>query len=259
MRKIYLLIFLLSSLISTAQISINGPQVFGPENGGVLYPILQGSSGDFEFGGYPVPQISGIISSIDIDIDFTYSEGNTYASDLTFIVSKSPNVLDSANNLLQIGGYDQLASVILPWTCTNCGSSSVPIPMIAHLDFPTPIDFTDTNFIIWMGNGYLQATAIGTWSINNITFGGNGNLVTTNDLSFDVNVYPNPAVDRISFKSAELISKVEVFAITGQKVLETAMSNVQGSINIADLPQGTYVCKLSSENGARSTIRFVKN
>lgn len=259
MKKVYTLFFVLSSLLATAQISINGPQVFGPENGGVLYPILQGSGGNFEFEGYPVPQISGMISSIDIDIDFTYSEGNTYASDLTFIISKNPNVLDSANNLIQIGGYDQLASAMLSWTCTGCGSANVPIQMINHIDLPSMIDFTDTNFIIWMGNGYMQAAAVGTWSINNITFGGSNSFVGLNDLPFDVNIYPNPTYDFVQITSEEQLSSIKLYTLTGQLTMEVFMSVMSAKIDMTNLNSGVYLCQLTSSEGQTSTIRLIKN
>lgn len=259
MKRLLLLIVSFCSYVSLAQISFNGPQVFGPATGGDLVPILQGSSGTFVYNEYAVPQISGVLTSIDIDIDFTYSAGNTYASDLTFVISRNENVMDSSNNIIQLGGYDQLASVSLPWGCTGCPSSAVPIPMIAHLDFPAPIDFTDTNFILWMGNGYLNAAAIGTWSINNITFGGANQFVQLQDLAFDVNVYPNPVNGVLNVKSAEVLSKVEIYSIAGQKVLSTEPNNLQAEINLSELNRGTYICKLTSDNGQSTVVRFVKN
>ncbi|MES2800520.1 MAG: T9SS type A sorting domain-containing protein [Bacteroidota bacterium] len=259
MKTIVLALTFLLATISYSQVSFSGPQVFGPEIGGSFYPIFQGSAGTFTFQGNSVPQISGVISSVEIDMDFTYSLNSAYADDFTFLVSKDGNYLDVSNNLLQIGGFAVLSATKIDWGCAGCTSAATPTAMDVLINFPTAFDFTDTNFVVWMGNGYLDTSAVGSWTINSIVFGGTNDFVGTNEFSFDVKMYPNPASEVLNISSAETITSARIISITGQQVAARTFNSNQISLNLSDLKNGTNICELTSQNGQQSIVRFVKN
>lgn len=71
----------------------------------------------------------------------------------------------------------------------------------------------------------------------------------------NISVYPNPANDYIAINNAEPVS-IEVINTLGQ-VVKTAELNGSAPLNVADLKQGNYFIKISSENA--STVKaFVK-
>ncbi|MDR2840569.1 MAG: T9SS type A sorting domain-containing protein, partial [Paludibacter sp.] len=74
----------------------------------------------------------------------------------------------------------------------------------------------------------------------------------------EIKIYPNPAKNElfINFPAAENVdnsSNVEIFNITGQRMLSTKYTNHQ-SINISTLQSGIYILKCGKYYG-----RFVKN
>ncbi|WP_298515715.1 T9SS type A sorting domain-containing protein [uncultured Kordia sp.] len=69
-------------------------------------------------------------------------------------------------------------------------------------------------------------------------------------------VYPNPAVDMVTIKSAETpIIKVEVYTINGQLIL--SKKNNLERINVSHLQSGMYLMKLYS-NDASKTVKLTR-
>ncbi|WP_294819912.1 T9SS type A sorting domain-containing protein [uncultured Flavobacterium sp.] len=67
---------------------------------------------------------------------------------------------------------------------------------------------------------------------------------------------PNPASDIVTVQTSQLapVTKVAVYTITGQKVMESA----QPSINISHLSKGVYVVKAETASGAVTSAKLVK-
>jgi Secretion system C-terminal sorting domain len=67
-------------------------------------------------------------------------------------------------------------------------------------------------------------------------------------------IWPNPATSKISVSTTAKISNIEVFDLTGKKVL----SSKSNEIDIAALQKGLYLIKANTQNGSQ-TQKFVKN
>ncbi len=76
-----------------------------------------------------------------------------------------------------------------------------------------------------------------------------------------INVYPNPAINKILVASEKgsVISNVQIISITGESVANYKNIN-QSSItfNISDLESGMYILNVTSEQGTES-IKMIKN
>ncbi len=74
--------------------------------------------------------------------------------------------------------------------------------------------------------------------------------------NINISVYPNPATDYITISNVQNAT-ISIYNVVGAKV-ETlnAPANVV-SINVADLPEGTYIVRVETENGVASS-KFVK-
>lgn len=71
-----------------------------------------------------------------------------------------------------------------------------------------------------------------------------------------VALYPSPAEDVLSIQlpaNAE-VGHVEIYAMNGQKVIESTSSN----INVQNLAPGMYIAKISSEDGSSLSKKFLK-
>jgi hypothetical protein len=112
-------------------------------------------------------------------------------------------------------------------------------------------DGTSTYYILVEGSG---STDSGEFTLE-ITC---EDLLSTqeNNLS-QVSIYPNPVSDILNIHSKMNINKLEVYNVSGQKVL--TKQNVQGNqqINTSALQSGVYFILLISENDSK-TIKLIK-
>ena len=67
----------------------------------------------------------------------------------------------------------------------------------------------------------------------------------------DVNVYPNPATDKINVHANENITSIDITDLTGQLVKsETIITEANADVNISGIRQGLYICKVTTQSGA---------
>lgn len=72
---------------------------------------------------------------------------------------------------------------------------------------------------------------------------------------FQFNIYPNPAKDVVSLTSELPISNVEVFSISGAKVIA---QNEVNSIDISVLNKGIYILKVTTAEGKVATQKLIR-
>ena len=78
--------------------------------------------------------------------------------------------------------------------------------------------------------------------------------------SFDASsfsFYPNPVKDVLNLSYSQNISKVQVINLLGQEVKSVSMNATQAQIDMENLPTGTYLVKVTSDNQVK-TIKVVK-
>lgn len=76
-------------------------------------------------------------------------------------------------------------------------------------------------------------------------------------LASNVSITPNPVQDVLSIESEYDLNKVQIVSATGQVLRDAEISLVQESMNVADLPKGVYVLRLTGDAGVVEK-RFVK-
>ena len=73
---------------------------------------------------------------------------------------------------------------------------------------------------------------------------------------FQFNIYPNPAKDIIIFQSELPLERVEIFSLTGSKVL--SQSNNFEQVALGNLAKGIYMLKASAADGKVATQKLIK-
>ncbi len=76
----------------------------------------------------------------------------------------------------------------------------------------------------------------------------------TSDIT-EINIYPNPASDRLYISCDNTIDAVTIYSITGTVVKK--VNNVQNYIDVSDLKSGIYVIIIDAEDG-KVVRRFIK-
>lgn len=81
---------------------------------------------------------------------------------------------------------------------------------------------------------------------------GNGSFDSSN-----FTFYPNPVKDVLNLSYSQNINKVQVINILGQEVRTVSMDATQAQVDMSDLPSGTYLVKVTSDNQVK-TIKVIK-
>lgn len=81
--------------------------------------------------------------------------------------------------------------------------------------------------------------------------------LATSDIktSEKLSVYPNPAEDVLNIKTGDKIENVEVYSVTGQKIIASKVTN--NTLNVSQLGKGAYILKVNTSKGAQTT-KFIK-
>ena len=94
-------------------------------------------------------------------------------------------------------------------------------------------------------------------SFDNISLTVVGATASVSDVNdFQFNIYPNPAKDIISFQSELPLASVEIFSLTGSKVL--SQSNNFEQVALGNLAKGIYMLKASAADGKVATQKLIK-
>lgn len=85
-----------------------------------------------------------------------------------------------------------------------------------------------------------------------------GVLLGVNDLNLEnLKYYPNPVENELTISYAETIENVEVYSVTGQRVLKQGYSSNSISVDFAKFSSGTYMVKVITANGSQF-IKIIK-
>lgn len=72
----------------------------------------------------------------------------------------------------------------------------------------------------------------------------------------DLNMFPNPSTGITELKASTTISNVEIYDLTGKKVLEKNIQNEEGSFSVESLNAGNYFTHVFFESGERAVLKL---
>lgn len=84
----------------------------------------------------------------------------------------------------------------------------------------------------------------------------NTEVVSVNELSNDIGVYPNPFINEVVIESSFKIEKIEIVNVSGQQVL--LINNPSETIDLSNLKEGIYILKATSFDGTISMKKLRK-
>lgn len=74
--------------------------------------------------------------------------------------------------------------------------------------------------------------------------------INDNNIQDDLEIYPNPAINKIYVNSTEKQDmKIQVFNTIGKCVLQTELNNTKNEIDISSLTKGIYILKIADSKG----------
>lgn len=248
--------------------------VKGPENTLAIVP------GTIEF--QDVKFHSGSTEQLVYDFNGSTSEGWGFISGNGSIIDVSSGnltfkpIVDKFAKII-LGGFKvnsaNANSVRVTLTNQSTGDDQIKISLAdgsVSTNVPVPVSSSEAVYTIpllglagWTGDvsqislGFASSTAVipgqssgtGNFLINKIEFfldpllGVN----TVNAKNNDISLYPNPAKAVLNISTANKVTSIVVYDVTGKQVLETT-NLVNNQINISTLKNGLYLVKLIGEN-----------
>jgi len=91
------------------------------------------------------------------------------------------------------------------------------------------------------------------YAVNKVTL--TASLATSENTKDQVQIYPNPATDKLFVKNVSAKSTYSIFDATGRLVSEGSI--VDGEINVSKLVKGTYVISFTNDGNSTKT-KFIK-
>lgn len=107
----------------------------------------------------------------------------------------------------------------------------------------------------------------GAYEINNVSHGielwritDNTLSITEIDISTNITMFPNPAINQIAIalKNNESIKKIEIYTLLGKRVLAKNSSQSETTVNVSSLSAGLYIVKIAGENHTYSQKLIIK-
>lgn len=187
----------------------------------------------------------GVFTSLDLGETWTQILNNVDARRITY----SPD----NNGVMIISAFSAAQSEAAIHYTTNFGLtwSTVTSAQLNYVQcYSMDFDF-DGNTI----NAYLATTDLGVmkYAITDLNLGINN----PNSPSNAISIYPNPVSDFVNIivkGNSYQIESISIFSLTGQKILESKLQN----IDISNLSKGIYLVTVSTSNNEQFTQKLVK-
>ena len=69
---------------------------------------------------------------------------------------------------------------------------------------------------------------------------------------------PNPASDQVTVMSSFRIERIEIYTLTGQRVMLEKVGGLSSQVDISSLAKGTYIVRIHTNRGVSSKRLVVK-
>ena len=93
--------------------------------------------------------------------------------------------------------------------------------------------------------------------LDTLTYQGINELSNVNS-GVEINMYPNPAENEITFSSSVEITKIEILNLLGQIIYTKDIKSTNTKINISNLAKGNYIAKIYTKKGIKTNKFVVK-
>lgn len=216
-------------------------------------------------------QINVLLGNSTIPVDSLYgisfritSESGLIDTNLTAINANTSWLGNQGNDMFTFQKHFQ-SSAIVDFTevrndliNVNNGSGNIATLFIVTTDNLSGIavcDFTLSDVTaVTVSQEYLQLNLVNDSLVIDPSVP--AGLIETEPTA-QLNVYPNPASETIIVETSEVVKEIEIFDLTGRRVLGVSPTSNRTVINTIELPQGTYNLKCTNNTGVSSTYQLM--
>ncbi len=229
-------------------------------NGGVIYYNISSTK----------MEVVGIDANGTV---FNYSNPATY---MQFPVNTSYNYTDASASSFTVGGFAFNRTTNTQSEYSGTGTLITPEGTFTNV---VRIKSTQTNTDTYSGGTINSSVVAYNWykagvthelaNVSDITGSSTSqsayytsvpaNLGLEESELINLLMFPNPTNGTIYINSDEVISKIEVYQLSGELAMEQTVNNTSSEMNLSELNTGMYLVKVYGTNGAVSVKRVTKN
>ncbi|MDR0801260.1 T9SS type A sorting domain-containing protein [Fluviicola sp.] len=219
---------------------------------------------------------SSIMELVGIDasgIVFSYSNPETH---LQFPLTTSTNFTDQSACDFTVSGFNFSRTGSIQSEYSGTGTLITPAGTFTNV---MRIKSTMTNTDTYIGGTSSSSIVSYNWykagihhelaSVSDITGATTDqaayytnvpeNLGLEENQLINLSLFPNPSANLIHISSDEVISKVELYKLSGELMLDQSVNDTSSEINISDLNSGMYLMKVYGKDGSVSVQRIMKS
>ncbi len=163
------------------------------------------------------------------------------------ITLKNESTNDDQLTLITINTGQSNTTISQPMTTSDAGFKSYVFDLTQFANWTDDVESIRVRFSDTDNPTIGRSSGTGNIIIDDIVFEFDSSLSVTDASGKAFRIYPNPANNNLNIKSLAPITKVELFDITGKKVLET-QALVNDKLNISSLKSGMYLIKIQDSN-----------
>ncbi len=121
--------------------------------------------------------------------------------------------------------------------------------------FQLPSSTSGSNYLIYVIDDEDDMVELDEWNNQFKIYFANGKPLGDDDPSqWEISMFPNPASSMVQFELNHGFDRVEVINVSGMVVKQEAFGESFGSMDVTDLPEGTYFVRFSNLEG-HSTVK----
>jgi len=180
---------------------------------------------------------------------------NNSGDDLAEVAAKFPQVkiikseknlgMGGGNNLGALSAKGEYLFFLNPDTLIFKNCSSISIPGNKGNAFYQPYDTLKVSGINTTNGNSTSCTAVG---------------IEDNTIKAKfIRCFPNPAIDHVTISADNTITKIELFTLTGIKIVEEKDNKAtQFLMDISAISTGCYILKVQLESGISTSLKLMK-
>ena len=175
------------------------------------------------------------------------------SAEYTFTVTGNRNLIAnfSAIDYIVNASVDPAEGGIVEGAGTFAYGAEITVKAVLNEGY-TFLYWTENGLIVSYNQNYTFVVSSDRTLVANVQ-----NTVGVEEHAISFDLYPNPVSDKLTVEASEAIDHVEVFSITGAMVFSQKNCAEKVEINTTDMPAGTYVIRMTTQN-TTEVRRFVK-
>ena len=203
--------------------------------------------------------------SYEVSADLYFTATTVLKAEVDFYVYGAGGIDSMPGSIMALGnGFVRVMEMT-----DLTAAAIIDVPTDTFVNLRVKFDFQNQQTLHYVNNVLVYTGSLNLSKVTAYGFLTTGkNVCYVDNIMASTNLLSTPTIDQNRFShfvsqnqlnitSPSTMSNIEIFTITGQKVLSQSLNSTDGTIEIGSLSSGIYLAKLKFQ-GATKTFKFVR-